>query len=579
MISIYHVGAARYLPLRAISGYPSRQAHASQTAVKGKLYGVSLSYSNSGLVRSEVHTASVNHDLTGPNKSSQKRNPQKHVEARNLTYEPYALTYSEYGSPRVFTSEAFASQEHSGSIEIVKTPIVLLLVTPSLTPFLEIGNQLIPKFIRKTFRRPLQTQEVDVLAAVVDRISFPDESVLKGTGIGQEEARHGSEGISVLIADSQQTAPDLWSPKRSDNCKRNLEEGVPSFLSFQFSSKDALDLSQNIKKPEIIYAVDLPLANTIFHNGKTSTMVAQRWSFNSNTGPSSDLICLKHTLLQQQKICISDAERGSERFIDIPPFCRLTAPRLISESMGNIIRRLRVSHDSATMPASEELEDSLAVWTPDQVNAHEIWARLTPQELCSGLPQIPDNPSEVERGSRLYKVLSGGGGWGNKHGLISLDPSLRSWASSVQSVFRKGKGIETENHDVLGEIARPGDSIQFYAFAKSKTLPPTVFPKAMKLLASPTITIGNIASQQDAMPASTTTENSDPGRLIVYGHFGALSESGIILDIQLCLENATSYGNQAMGTIVQTKLPPHSYFSWRANTISVVPADDGEVTA
>ncbi|MCJ1438660.1 hypothetical protein MMC27_008050, partial [Xylographa pallens] len=477
------------------------------------------------------------------------------------------------------TSETFACRAHSGCIKIVKIPIVLLLVTPSLIPFLEISNPFIPNLLRNAFHRPLQDQEVDVLAAVVDRISFPLESVLKDTGIGREEAPHGSDGISVLIADSQQTAPDLWSPKRSDKCETNPEDGELSFLSFRFSSKDALDVSQNIKKPETVYAIDLPLAKTIFHNGKTSTMVAQRWSFNSNTESSSDLICRKHTLIQQQNLFISHAERDSEQSINIPLFCKLTAPRMISESMGNIIRRLRVSHDSTgTMRASEELEKSLAAWTPAQVNAHEIWARLTPRECWPGLPQIADNPSEVERGSSLYKVLSGGGGWGNKQGLISLDPSLKSRGSSVQSTFGKGEDIESEKPDALGEIARPGDSIQFYAFKQSSSPPPIKFLKAMKILAPHTITIGNIASQQDAVPSATTTEGSDHGRLIVYGHFGALSELGIILDIQLCLENATSYGNQAMGTVVQTKLPPLSSFCWKAKTISNVSTDDAEVT-
>ena len=461
----------------------------------------------------------------------------------------------------------------------MKIPIVLLLVTPSLTPFLEISNPFIPNLLRNAFHRPLQAQEIDVLAAVVDRISFPLESVLKDTGIGREEAPHGSDGISVLIADSQQTAPDLWLPKRSDKCERNPEDGEHSFLSLRFSSKDTLDVSQNIKKPETVYALDLPLAKTIFHNGKTSTMVAQRWSFNSDTEPRSDLICRKHTLLQQQNLFISHAGRDSEQSINIPLFYKLTAPRLISESMGNIIRRLRVSYDSSgTMPASEELEKSLAAWTPGQVNAHEIWARLTPRERRPGLPQIPDNPSEVERGSCLYKVLSGGGGWGNKQGLISLDPSLRSRGSSVQSTFGKKEDIDSESYDALGEIARPGDSIQFYAFEQTSSPLPIKLPKAMKMLAPHTITIGNMVSQQDETPSTTTTEVSDPGRLTVYGHFGALSESGIVLDIQLCLENATSYGNQAMGTVVQTKLPPLSSFCWKARTISNVPVDNAEVT-
>ncbi|MCJ1398534.1 hypothetical protein MMC11_001734 [Xylographa trunciseda] len=461
-------------------------------------------------------------------------------------------------------------------MNIVKTPIVLLLITPSLTPFLENGNPAIPNLLRKVFSRPLQAQTVDVLAVVVDRIPFPPESVLKGTGIGQEQAAHGSEGISVLIADSKQIAPALWSTNLLDKCSEDLGDGKVSFLSFQFSSKDALDVSQNIKKPATIYTVDLPLANTIFQNGKTSTMIAQQWSFDSNT---EHLIRRKHTFLHQQNLFIPSAEGGSEKSINVPLFRKLTAPRTITESMGNIIRRLRISHDSlSTMPASEELEQSLEAWTSTQINAHEIWARLTPRERWSGLPEIFGNPSEVERGSRLHKVLSGGGGWGVKQGLISLDPNSKLGSPSVQSVFGDGEDVEREQYDVFGEIARPGDSIQFYAFEQSSLSRPFKLPKAMNISAPHTITFGNIGSQQDAMPNTVPTESSDLGPLFIHGHFGALCESGISLDIKLSLEDATSYGSQKMGTVVHTKLPPLSSFCWKANKISTVSMDEAAVT-
>ncbi|MCJ1296477.1 hypothetical protein MMC34_008043 [Xylographa carneopallida] len=219
------------------------------------------------------------------------------------------------------------------------------------------------------------------------------------------------------------------------------------------------------------------------------------------------------------------------------------------------------------MPASEELEKTLSAWTPNKVNAHEIWARLTPRERWSGLPQIPEEPAEVDRGSRLHKVLSGGGGWGNKKGLISLDPISRFRNSFVQSMFVEEENIGRENHDVLDHIARPGDSIQFFAFERTSSPQSTESPKTMKIHSPHTIRIGNTTSRQDAMPNAIANESSDPERLIAYGHFGALCESGIVLDIQLCLENATSYGNQAMGTVVQTKLPPLSSFCWRAKTV------------
>ena len=407
-----------------------------------------------------------------------------------------------------------------------------------------------------------------MLAAVVDRISFPPRNILEDTDVRQEEASHGSDGFSVLIADSQQTAPSLWTPERLDDGKQDLRDEQPCSLSFRFSSEDAFDHSQNVDKPSTVYNVDLPLANTIFQNGKTSTMIAQRWSFDWNIKPRPDLIHLRHNLIQQQSICMPYANRDAEQLIKVPRFRRLTAPRVISDSMGNIIRSLQFSHKSAsTIPASKELENCLGAWTSDQVNAHEIWAHLTPRERWSDLPQIMDDPSDVERGSRLHKVLSGGGGWGNKQGLISLDPSLRVENSSAQSVFNIGQGIEREQRDVLGEIARPGDVVQFYAFEQSSSPHPFEPPKAMNILTPHTFTFGNMTAQQDTMPNATVSKGIDHRHLFVHGHFGALSESGISLEVQLSLAGATSYGGQNMGTVVQTKLPPRSSFSWRVKRV------------
>lgn len=452
------------------------------------------------------------------------------------------------------------------------TPIVLILVTPSLVALAEEDHPVIPNLLRRIFGWEHHVQKVDVLLAVVDRISYPPGNIVESLGITQETTPHGSEGLSILVADSAQVCPDLWSaePQVYEQWDRLKEQ--QSFLSFQLFS-NSQSSARMTGKPYTIHTVELPLANTIFQNGETSTIAAQRWLCNREKTNEPDIVRIKHSRVRHHVLALRAGElpcggnRSAkvivENCVRVPNFHELTPPRTVSEAMGNIVRRLNsgCSADSA-MSASEELERSIASWTPSAENIYEIWARITPQERWSGLPQVIGLPSEIEQGSRLHRVLSGGGGWGNKQGLISLDPESSISRSSKQFVFRHGQDLGAEQREALGEVVRPGDVIQFYVFEQPKSPP---FGKKQQthahVVAPFSISFGNMQSQKDTMPRDPTPEDAQQNVRVVHGHFGALSEAGISLRIQLALNTTSSYGTQTMGTIVQTKLPPLSSFA------------------
>lgn len=103
------------------------------------------------------------------------------------------------------------------------------------------------------------------------------------------------------------------------------------------------------------------------------------------------------------------------------PLRMLTEPRMVGEAFGNILKSVEVGEES--FPASWELEKMVTG------ECKGVWARITRTQ-----------PGEVEKemvmkpGVRLHRVLSGGGGWGAKKGLLSLDPQLE----------KEGDGKEVE---------------------------------------------------------------------------------------------------------------------------------------
>ena len=106
MVSLFIAGAVRSLYSGAASDYPLRRAHISHASLRFKIHGLSLLHSTSRIVRLRRRgfTTSLDHDLAGPNKSSQKTSLQNSEKANLLTQSSYPLTWSEYGSLRAFVS-------------------------------------------------------------------------------------------------------------------------------------------------------------------------------------------------------------------------------------------------------------------------------------------------------------------------------------------------------------------------------------------------------------------------------------------------------------------------------------------
>jgi hypothetical protein len=244
----------------------------------------------------------------------------------------------------------------------------------------------------------------------------------------------------------------------------------------------------------------LSLANTVFQNGQTSTLVhlpatvrptvieaavnvedpeveefahaqqdiQEAWE---ELGDLMKIVGVKSGLFPHNPVPVDSVEinisedvlrdgNGSGRIYTRLPLRRLTKPRKVQEAMGNILRALEMP-EGTPHGASRELEagvDKYIQSLPDNVGAPErvdVFARLTTQE-----PSSP-NPSELllSPGTRLHRVLSGGGGWGNKAGLLSLDPQGERDVQVFEQEFEARYDGTDAAH---GGIVKTGEWVQFY---------------------------------------------------------------------------------------------------------------------
>lgn len=436
-------------------------------------------------------------------------------------------------------------------------------MTPSLISLLNDSNPFIPNLIRQAFGRNANRIEVDILAGVVDQISHRTEN----SGRAERWRYSGSEGLSLCFSTSSPTIPDLWSTTEESPDQSAHLPHPQCTLSFRITPKRPSFLGQKVFYDNIaaVRTLDLPLANTVFLNGRTSTLHAQRWAVNPNPGSEAWLSRERHKLLDRQTILLFPSTNITHTpHMEMPAYSPLTPPRVIESSMGNIIRNFRATKSDINyptpIPASADIEKTLPNWTCDPKAHLEVWAQVIPHERWSGLPQLLGGSSDVDQGYRFHKVLSGGGGWGNKLGLISLDPETSFGSTKEQVVFGDGEDPEAEQRRALGEVVRPGDVVRFLAFKHIPASNSNRSPKQSDLVGT-SVRIGSIPSQRYEslqQPVPQSGEADDSGYFVDCGHFGALSETGLSMHVQV----STEEGNQPLETVVQTKLPPCTSFTW-----------------
>lgn len=341
----------------------------------------------------------------------------------------------------------------------------------------------------------------------------------------------------------------------------------------------------------------LPVANTVFQTGLPTTMTFSTWEKGKG---AKDLTLKSKQSITHHGIKIHPGGSTTQCVTALAiPLVPLTMPRRVDASMGNILRRV-IDAGGKSVTASEELEQVVPQYftcrgEPSQ--AASVWALVIPKETLSPVlqktrrmlgrlrvegvsgPSLTQKelwealwqrdpplwndlvPTALAAGARLHRVLSGGGGWGKKAGLLSLDP--------VATTERFGPSVMQGDTDLfdgpgdlsaaLQQVAHDGDSIQFFIS------PTTTQAEAGELNASTESAmpwgweLGTIPSTADALPMGSSQHDvSKSNEVFVFRDcFGALTEGGMTLDRRFKLESGDSF-SRIGSTIVDV---PFSRFS------------------
>ncbi|KAK8050360.1 hypothetical protein PG994_012090 [Apiospora phragmitis] len=248
---------------------------------------------------------------------------------------------------------------------------------------------------------------------------------------------------------------------------------------------------------------------------------------------------------------------GTARTAGPHPLMPLAPPRKIVAGLGNIVRQVEI--DGVVTPASKELETLIprlfekraarAGGTGQAPSPIGVWAWVMPAWTIEKMrydavfTTYQDTPHAEEwqltsTHATITKRLSGGGGWGAKQGLLSLDPETTYAAPEQDDIDVFIKAFEERNSADQSSssegIVSPGSYIMFCVEpergAPSSVVDPSsglvgsrltlaVAPKDEELLQQ------GIEGGAVAKMGKTTETEVD----VVPGHFGAASSTGLYL--------------------------------------------------
>lgn len=355
--------------------------------------------------------------------------------------------------------------------------------------------------------------------------------------------------------------------------------------------------------------IRVPLANTVFQTGEPSTMFSSRWNLDTYKGKLS---MTRRKSLHSHTINLSAVPQDKPTPAPLAPISQevtrlsipllpLTVPRQVDGHMGNIIRSI-VGPDGVKITAATELEQIVPQYFKSRnepAQATSAWALIIPKQVAHLATKVtmslvdtnaerPDSAASLlqgfqslwqqdpprwnntvqealARGARLHKVLSGGGGWGKKAGLLSLDPTPLGPPQKIEKANgEQNEGsVEDDYNSVedfstaLKPVVRDGDYIQFFISAAptqqsdgGATLEHLHNLEEAAGNGAWTWEFGVVPSTVDKIPGGSWQHTGDPSTKIVAfrGAFGALAEGGLTLMRGLNVHYDTGFAQKDLNT-------------------------------
>ncbi|CAN8099111.1 unnamed protein product [Discula destructiva] len=451
---------------------------------------------------------------------------------------------------------------------------VVLLASPAHASWL-VDQSFMARLIR-TLQHPAalagNDTKINILAAVVDGL-HPRP--------GSPEMR---EGLSLQLGSLHGLLPGLWDEASDEAVER---QSGP----FQRNSESAhvSVILRTSKQAGSTVTVNLPLANTLFHNGRRTTCLASEWQLKTSDNGQMGIDLLRMKGKRTQTI---DLPVPSE-YQNLPlhsPLVPITYPRKIVEGLGNILAKVEI--EGQPSPASKEIQvniprllEARRAWSEPTLNSGRVgvWALIIPQstmELGSTARSTTFSASQeasaavtasirsrflgaavgklafefttlAERtawqrcnalgdlllqGGRLHKILSGGGEWGAKASLLSLDPQTSLGVESEEDELDRFQRSFNGEDTAEEAITRPGDYVQFFVEGDSDV--PAEHRGHMELLQAPdsypvaTFGVGEFRKEDYATAQVEDSLQAQQGLVqMLPDHFGAFSAEGLYLDM------------------------------------------------
>lgn len=503
--------------------------------------------------------------------------------------------------------KSIGSLEDSATAQGQPTSVhAVLLVTKGLTGWLYDEDSFLKPAVQKLMSGRMgelptsfkdRIYNADVLVAVVDRLPAPNRTLGEAGQVDvpnwmdsvkksqQSPPFHdvGTEGIAYCCSRTQRLVANLWRPLAETPISTSLSDKYQATISFSLC-----DAQTNSSSQYPATTITVPLATTIFANGNPSTMFASRWLKRAGAETVAQVRTLNHqhqvVSLPTGKLVFGPTQTvpsGAMKFTFAMPLIPITQTREIKSCRGNIIRTLlRPDQKNAgadeELTASQELEAVVANFFKSRnlpPQAIDAWALVIPKSLLAQDPEIlhqldSTGVSQQERldvwhkekrelweaspfpavwrGARMHRVLSGGGGWGQKAGLISLDPDSTYGGIPEETIpiLNKTTDEVKEPTDsvfdsldfMFASAVSPGDLVKFYLLPPLDT--ETYATKnndegAFANTRRHSLDFGVVPSFADMVvlenEVPAMTDSNDHPIQVFHNHFGVLSETGLTI--------------------------------------------------
>ncbi|OAL28886.1 hypothetical protein AYO20_09366 [Fonsecaea nubica] len=293
--------------------------------------------------------------------------------------------------------------------------------------------------------------------------------------------------------------------------------------------------------------VALPVANTIFVNERRTTLFQDSWRMKLTESEEPTISYLGRKSLKSFQMnlpCPGDC------FVDggSAPLHALTKPRKVVRSMGNVLRQIEV--DGEAVPASQELETAVSAYIKSNPTS-----MVRGPLLVFGLIRSPGTPSfdadadankdtkesgslkPLWQGAQLFKVSGGGGGWGKRQGLLSLESAVDFEIGDAPSlVFPDLDSDQGGFHELGSRSIVPVDStVEFLVCsvdsapkASARTFPskPALFPRQKD---GTTVVLGTAMDPDSQDYLAEDPDTTSTGVVFLPDYFGIVSYGGAAL--------------------------------------------------